>query len=72
MFVEVRSRHSKTTETALETLTPRKREKMLALALLYIAEHQLTGVQWRIDVIAVAVTRAIPPIVEHVEDALDW
>jgi putative endonuclease len=72
VFIEVRSRHSATVETAFETITPRKRDKLIKLAQLYLESHELNEATWRIDVIAVSFPRSDVPTLEHVEDALDW
>jgi putative endonuclease len=72
VFVEVRSRHSHTTETAFASINNQKRAKLHAAALAYLAAANLDDVMWRIDVIAIAVPRDGQPILEHVEDALDW
>jgi hypothetical protein len=39
---------------------------------LYLDRHGLTAAQWRIDVIAIAVPRSGKPVIDHVENALDW
>lgn len=72
VFVEVRSRHAETTEASFESITPRKRAKLTALAHAYLAAHNLENANWRVDVIAIALPRVGHPIIEHVEDALDW
>ncbi len=72
VFVEVRSRHEETTETAFESINKRKRSKLAGLAEAYIDLNDLEGVTWRIDVIGIAVTQAGKAIIEHVEDALGW
>jgi len=70
VFVEVRTRRSGA-EAAFESISPRKRRILERLAYLYLEEHQLNS-DWRIDVIAVAIPYHGDPIIEHVEDALDW
>ena len=73
VFVEVRSRHTETTESAFASITPRKRERMVNSAYIYLdAQALLAETDWRIDVIAVALPHSGPPIVDHVENALDW
>ena len=72
VFVEVRSRHSHTTETALSSIDNKKRKKLYGAALTYLAEHDLGDAAWRIDVIAIAMPRSGRPLIEHVEDAFDW
>lgn len=73
VFVEVRTRHTRSTEAAFESITPRKRERMVNSAYIYLDHHNLpedTG--WRIDVIGIALCRPGSPIIDHVENALDW
>lgn len=72
VFVEVRSRHAGSTETAFESIGAGKRNKLIALAHQYLHDHELLEQDWRIDVIAVAIPASGKPIVEHTEDALDW
>ena len=72
IFIEVRSRHAETTETAFESVNKRKQTKLAALANEYINAHKLDGIMWRIDVIGVAIPRAGEAIIEHIEDALGW
>ncbi len=72
VFVEVRSRHSHTTETAFASIDETKRSKLYACAHAYLHANDLEDTLWRIDVIAIAVPRDGPPIVEQVENALDW
>lgn len=72
VFVEVRSRHSHTTEDALASISPAKRRKLAACAHAYLYAHHLEDSPWRIDVIAIAVPREGSPIIDQVEHALDW
>jgi putative endonuclease len=72
VFVEVRSRNSDTTETAFESITRRKRDKLTDCVHRYLQANQLADCAWRIDVIAVALSHSRPPRIDHVEDALDW
>lgn len=72
VFVEVRSRRADGTEPAFESIGPRKQARMVAAAYEYLAAHNLDEATWRIDVVAVAIQRGKQPIVEHVENALDW
>lgn len=71
VFVEVRTRRAVTTAAALESIGSSKQRRMIAAAQLYLAEHHL-DVNWRMDVIAVALPSSGLPVVEHYEDALGW
>jgi putative endonuclease len=72
VFVEVRSRQADSTETAFESINPRKQATLKKLAFAYLSAHKIKDAIWRIDVIAVALPRNGEPIIEHVEDALGW
>jgi len=74
VFVEVRTRRSHSTESAFASITPSKRQKLVDSVNLYLHEHKISASNWRIDVIAVALphSRSATPIIDHVEDALDW
>lgn len=73
VFVEVKTRHSKNTESAFASITPSKREKMLNTIYLYLHEHNLDeDILWRVDAIGIALHKNQSPIIDHVEDAFDW
>jgi len=55
VFVEVRTKSSSDFGTPEESITQRKQEKLVALALGYINAHQDLPPLWRIDVVAVEV-----------------
>lgn len=72
VFVEVRARSTGGTATAFESIGPRKQARISAAAQLYLAAHQLENADWRIDAIAVGLRGGAAPVIEHVENALDW
>ena len=72
VFVEVRTRHADSSAAAFESINVRKQNRMQNAVHLYLAEHNLEDAAWRIDVIAVALPRNGKPMIEQVEDALDW
>lgn len=72
VFVEVRTRRANSVDPALESITPRKRQRMLTAAHMYLAQAGLENCEWRIDVIAVAFRHNSTPVVEHLENGLDW
>jgi putative endonuclease len=72
VFVEVRTRHADSAESAFESIRPTKQSRVQKAAYLYLAEHKLHDASWRIDIIAVALPRSGSPLIEHIEDALDW
>jgi putative endonuclease len=55
IFVEVRTRRGDRLGTPEESITPRKRARLIASAQTYLAEHGQTDRDWRIDVVAVEV-----------------
>lgn len=72
VFVEVRTRHAATTETAFESITPRKQKRMAAAAQTYLTTHCLENALWRVDIVAVAIVQSGDPVIEHLEDGLAW
>ena len=52
-FVEVRTRHGDAYGAPEETLTARKRAKVVQTAEMYLAAHNLQEADWRIDFIAI-------------------
>jgi putative endonuclease len=72
VFVEVRSRAAANTESAFESVGTHKQRRMNAAVYAYLDAHQLDDALWRIDVIAVAIPYRGEPIIDHVENALDW
>ncbi len=72
VFIEVKTRHSKNTESAFASITPAKREKMIKAVYQYIHDKNLDDIHWRIDAIGVALPRNQSPIIDHVEDAFGW
>lgn len=57
VFIEVRTRRGTTHGIPEETITSTKRERLMATAMAYLAEHDLNDVDWRIDVVAIEVSR---------------
>ena len=55
IFVEVRTRRGDRLGTPEESITPAKRAKLIAAAQTYLAEHNQTDRDWRIDVVAIEI-----------------
>ncbi len=53
VFVEVKTRRGRAYGAPAEALTPHKAQKLLDLGQQYVAAHDLDGVAWRIDLVAV-------------------
>jgi len=68
IFVEVKARTSNTMGLPEESITPRKREHMLAAAEHYAAEHEID--HWQIDVIAIEGKPGSEPKITYFEDAI--
>ena len=70
VFVEVKTRRSASTQAAFASITPRNRERLIASVYAYLDDYPEDDPAWRIDAIGIALAR--PPVIDHVEDALDW
>jgi len=68
IFVEVKTRTSNTMGLPEESITPRKREHMLAAADHYAAEHEID--HWQIDVIAIEGRPGSTPKITYFENAI--
>ena len=53
VFAEVKTRRGSGAGAPEEGLTPRKAERLVTLAEIYLAEHALANVNWRIDLVAI-------------------
>lgn len=53
VFVEVKLRGADAFGTPEEAVTERKQARLLHAAQMYVAEHELEDVAWRIDVVAI-------------------
>jgi putative endonuclease len=53
VFVEVKTRRGRDFGAPEEALTPHKAQKLMQLGEIYMAEHDLDDVDWRIDLVAV-------------------
>jgi putative endonuclease len=72
VFIEVKTRGGDDPGNPFENITPAKRKRLIASVYAYLAEHHLDNVQWRMDAVGIALPRSGQPVIEHVEDALDW
>jgi putative endonuclease len=72
VFVEVKTLRSPSPDNAFLNVTVHKRQRLIASAYMYIANQKLDNPAWRIDVIGIALPQSGQPVIEHVEDALDW
>jgi putative endonuclease len=72
VFVEVRTRRSDAYGKPEETLTPRKRAKLIETAQAYLDAHNLPDAPWQIDMIAIDLDgRNAVARYEHYECAIE-
>ncbi|MBE0415003.1 MAG: YraN family protein [Dehalococcoidia bacterium] len=72
VFVEVRTRRGSSFGTPEESVNAKKKEKLITLAQTYIESHNDLPPSWRIDVVAVELTReGKVSRVELIENAID-
>lgn len=72
VFVEVKTRRSHRFGIPEESITARKRGKLIQTAYAYLNRVGRQQVQWRIDVVAIDLNRrAEPERIEHIESAVD-
>ena len=58
-FVEVRTRRGDANGTPEESLTPRKRQRLIQVAIEYLQAHEeYIDLAWRIDLVAIEIDRA--------------
>jgi putative endonuclease len=72
VFCEVKTVLSENVEDAFANLTPNKAKKLLKAIYHYLAARDLEDILWRMDAIAVAIPPNAQPLIDHVEDVLDW
>ncbi len=53
VFVEVRSKSARSAGQPEESITPRKRDHLIAAAQQYLQSHDADGADWRIDLVAI-------------------
>ena len=69
-FIEVRTRRGRAYGTPEESITTRKRAKLIALSQTYMQEHPHLRCNWRIDVVAVELRRASLPRINLIRNAV--
>jgi putative endonuclease len=73
VFVEVRTRRSRACGTAEESITRRKKARLVALAEAYMEDRDGLPQSWRIDVVALELgTNGKVSRIELFENATDW
>ncbi|GAB4574060.1 MAG: YraN family protein [Anaerolineae bacterium] len=73
VFVEVRTRRARTTNTALESMTGAKQSRLIAAIHAYFEArgYDLEDVIWRVDLVVIALSAGGARI-EVIRDALQW
>lgn len=72
VFVEVKTRRTASTGDTFAAITPEKRRRLTRAVYTYLDVQASTDSLWRIDAIAVALSDTEKPVINHVQDALDW
>jgi putative endonuclease len=71
VFVEVKTRRGRDMGTPEEALTAHKARKLLQLGQMYLYEHELDEVEWRIDMVAVELDKKGKLLrCEHIQNAV--
>lgn len=70
VFVEVKTRSSRTFGYPEESITSRKQEHLTSAAQYFMQEHPQLEVDWRIDVISIERSQDGRPLIQHFENAL--
>lgn len=71
VFVEVKTRRSKSFGYPEDSVTPVKQEHLIAAAQYYLQEHPGLELDWRIDVIAIEYYQDLDPVIQHFENAVN-
>lgn len=71
VFVEVKTRRSHAFGVPQLAVTPFKQRQIMKAALTWLAHHRQPDAQARFDVIAITLSGADDPVIEHIENAFD-
>ena len=71
VFVEVRTRRGTAYGTPEESVTARKRERLAKTAALYLQEHGLEHQPWRVDLVAITLSREGPALINHLPSIVE-
>jgi len=70
VFVEVRTKSSRAFGPPEESITPRKKQKLVQVAQHYVQTHDIQESSWRIDFVAVELNANNPARIEQIENAV--
>jgi putative endonuclease len=70
VFVEVKTRVDESYGPPLESVHPRKQQKMIGAAQYFLSQHKLQDREARFDVVGVSLT-GDTPVIEHIENAFE-
>lgn len=71
VFVEVKTRRNAGFGAPEESVTRRKRGRLVLAAQEYLKEHELEERAWRIDVVAITLRPNAPAVITHVRSAVE-
>jgi putative endonuclease len=70
VFVEVKARNDASFGSPLESVHPRKQQRMTRAALIFLSEHKLHHREARFDVVGISFAGGAP-VVEHIQNAFE-
>ncbi len=71
VFVEVKTRASRSLGPPEISITPRKAEHMRSAAEYYIQQHSEMNNDWRVDVLTILLSKGnSPPLIDHFENVI--
>lgn len=70
VFVEVKARNDASFGSPLESVHPRKQQRMTRAALIFLSEHKLHHRDARFDVVGISFAGGAP-VVEHIQNAFE-
>ncbi|HEY7531724.1 MAG TPA: YraN family protein, partial [Nitrospiraceae bacterium] len=71
VFVEVKARQTDAYGGAIEAVHRRKQDKLIRLAVQYLAHHHIKNRPCRFDVVLVQSTSGGLPQIDHIQNAFD-
>ncbi len=72
IFVEVKTRRGVVPEDIATSLTAKKRDRLLRAIYAYLDKHNEDTEGWRFDFVTVSLNARQKPVINHMENALDW
>lgn len=66
VFVEVKTRRTLAYGSPEESVTPKKRERLVLTAETYLQEHGMEQRDWRVDVVGIVLQANGPAVINHI------